>query len=118
MQQSQQPADNAMLNEQIQDCIQDCLNCNTATSDAAKNMSQQNGQNASLLAILQDAAEISLAAAHSMQRNSVLSGYICQACAEVCTHCAEVCFQAGMNEVGNACQNCASSCQQMVKMIP
>jgi hypothetical protein len=105
------------LQDQMEDCIEDCLNCHTVCLDTAMGVLQKGGQNADNVRTLLDCSEMCLTAAHFMLRNSALHGYTCQACAEICTHCAEMCFQLGENDCGNACQACAVSCQQMVKMI-
>ena len=112
----QQNTQNAMLQQQIQDCIQDCLNCHQVCRDQAHAMRQQ-GQNTDHVNLLLDCAELCLTAAHFMQHNSPLAGYVTQVCAQVCTHCKETCNQAGMNDCANACDICANSCQQMTKMV-
>lgn len=113
----QQPRENQALAGQMDDCIQDCLNCHTVSYDTAMTMLQKGVKDSSHLRIMLDCSEIALTAAHSMLRNSPMYGYICQACAEICNHCAELCFQVGENDCGNACRACANSCQQMVKMV-
>jgi hypothetical protein len=112
-----QNAGNSALEGQMQDCINDCLNCHTVCFDKASQVLQKGGQNADHVRTLQDCAEICLTAAHFMLRNSPLYGYICQACAQVCTHCADMCFQMGETDCANACRACANSCQQIVKMF-
>ena len=106
-----------MLNDQMQDCIDDCLNCHTVCLDTAMRMLQKGGEHSSYVISLLDCSEICLTSAHFMLRNSPLYGYTCQACTQICSHCAEMCFQAGENDCGNACRASAESCQQMVKMI-
>ena len=108
---------NSALEGQMQDCINDCLNCHTVCFDMASQMLQKSEQSADYTRTLQDCAEICLTAAHFMLRNSPLHGYICQACAQVCTHCADMCFQRGDADCGNACRACANSCEQIVKMF-
>ena len=111
----QQNTPNAMLQQQIQDCIQDCLNCHQVCQDEANKMRQQ-GQNTDHVNLLLDCAELCLTTAHFMQHNSPLAGYVNQACAQVCRHCEDVCAQVGMNDCANACHTCANSCEQIVKM--
>ena len=112
---SQTPKETA-LDDQMQDCIQDCLNCHTVCLDTATGALQKGGQHAEHVLLLLDCSDICLTAAHFMLRNSPLHGYVCQACAEVCTRCGEICAQMGENDCANACQACAVSCQQIVKM--
>ena len=107
----QQNTQNAMLQQQIQDC----LNCHQVCQSMANSMQQD--QNTTHRNLLLDCAELCLTAAHFMQHSSPLAGYVTQACTQVCTHCKEVCAQAGMNDCANACDICANSCQQMVKMV-
>jgi len=127
--------DNPMLEDQMQDCTNDCFTCHTVCLDTAMRVLQQSdqqqlankpisspivqqgGQHADAVRLLLDCSEICLTAAHFMLRNSPLYGYICQACAQVCSHCAGICSQIGETDGANACQACATSCQQMVKMI-
>lgn len=101
---------------QMEDCIQDCLNCHATCLDTATRAIQKGGKPDHIRTLL-DCTEICLTAAHFMIRNSPFHGYTCRACAEVCTNCAEACFQMGENDCGNACRACANSCQQMVKMV-
>jgi hypothetical protein len=107
---------NQALEGQMQDCIQDCLNCHAVCTDMAS-QALQGGKNATYVRTLLDCAEICLTAAHFMLRDSELHGYVCEACARVCTHCADLCFQMGDNDCGEACRACANSCQQIVKML-
>jgi len=111
----QQNTQNAILQQQIQDCIQDCLNCHQVCQNMATSIQQ--GQNATHRNLLLDCAELCQTTAHFLQHSSPLAGYVTQTCAQVCTHCKEVCNQAGMNDCANACDICANSCQQMSKMV-
>ncbi len=110
-----QNINNPMILGQMQDCIDDCLNCHNVCMDVAMSSLGQ-GAKAEHLKTLMDCSEICLATAHSMMRNSGLHGYFCKACQAVCTHCADVCGTMGQQDCANACQACANSCQQMVKM--
>lgn len=108
---------NQVLNDQMESCIQDCLNAHTVSLDGATQAMQQAGAKADLIRTMLDCSEICLASAHFMIRNSRLYGYVCQACASICTDCGELAFEAGMNDVGNACRACAESCNLIVKMV-
>jgi hypothetical protein len=112
-----QNASDQMLNDQMEDCTQDCLNCHAVCLDTAMRSLQKGAQAADHIRILLDCAEICLTAAHFMMRNSPMHGYTCQACAQVCDHCGEMCSQMGEKDCENACRACAVSCAQMVKMI-
>ena len=112
----QQNSDQTALQGQMEDCIQDCLNCSSTCLDTAT-QAMEKSAGIELVRSLLDCSEMSQTAAHFMLRNSPLHGYTCQACGSICTHCADLCFQAGYSDCGNACQACANSCQQMMKMM-
>ena len=112
-----QNPDNQLLNDQMADCIQNCLNSHTVCLDAASRRMEQGGQHAEHIRVMLDCSEICLTNAHLMIRNSPLYGYVCRACADVCSDCAERCYQVGEQDCGDACQASANSCQQLVKMI-
>jgi hypothetical protein len=105
---------NPLIEGQMQDCITDCLNCHNVCMDHA--MSMLGKGNPDNIASMLDCAEICLAAAHSMMRQSALHGHFCMACAAICTHCEEMCATMGDQDCANACRACAQSCEQMVKM--
>ena len=111
-----QRTDQPMVDDEMQNCIQDCLNCHTVCLDTAMSMMQKSDK-ADHTRLLLDCAEICLTSAHFMLRNSPFHGNTCQVCATICEHCAEMCFLEGENDCGNACQACAVSCQQMVKIV-
>ncbi len=105
---------NPMIIGQMQDCINDCLNCHNVCTDRA--MSTLAAGKPDHIKVLLDCAEICLASAHSMMRNSPLYGHFCNACQAICTHCADMCDSIGDQGCANACRACATSCQQIVKM--
>jgi hypothetical protein len=111
---------NPMAQEEVDQCIQDCLNCHTVCTQAVTNCLQAGGEHAQPTHIqtLLDCAEICLTAAHFMIRNSALSGYTCQACMQVCDHTAAESERTGDTDVVNACRACVESCKQIVNMIP
>ena len=110
-----QNAVNPMILGQMRDCINDCLNCHNVCMDRA--MGTLAAGKPEHVKVLLDCAEICLATAHSMMRSSQLHGYFCNACQAVCTHCAGICDTMGDRDCANACRTCATSCQQIVKMI-
>ncbi|MDQ6659689.1 MAG: four-helix bundle copper-binding protein [Chloroflexota bacterium] len=116
---TQDSTSNTGPNQQMQDCIQDCLNCHTACIRTAAQCLQAGGDHAKSDHIqnLLDAAEMSLTTAHFLMRNSALYGYACQACAKVAEHCGNECEQMGDTDCANACRNCSYSCSQMAKMV-
>jgi len=115
----QQNAGNQMGQVELQQCIQDCLNCHDACMQTARNCKQAGGDHAKPehISMLQDCAEMCQTAAHFMQHNSPLYGYVTQACAQVTTHCATECEQKGDTDCANACRTAAWSCDQVTKMV-
>lgn len=115
----QQNPGKSMGEVEIQQCIQDCLNCHAVckqTAEACKQAGGEHGKSEHIYMLL-DCAEMCLTAAHFMQHNSPLYGYICQAAAQVANHCAGECEQMGDNDCANACRNAAWSCEQLTKLV-
>ena len=108
-----------MAQVEMQQCIQDCLTCHSVCMDTAQKGRQEGGAPAEMghIQMMLDCAEICLTAAHFMQHNSPLYGYVCQAAAQVSNHCANECDQMGDSDCANACRNASSSCEQMTKMV-
>ncbi len=109
----------SMSQVEMQQCIQDCLNCHATCMRTAEAYKQAGGDHASKehIYMLLDCAEMCLTAAHFMQHNSPLYGYTCQAAMQVATHCAGECDRMGDTDCANACRICASSCEQLIKLI-
>jgi hypothetical protein len=115
----QQNTGNSMSQIEIQQCIQDCISCHDVCLQTATACEQSGGEHASPdhINILRDCAELCLVAAHFLQHNSALVGYVCQACAQATTHCGNECDRMGDTDCANACRNAAWACEQMTKMI-
>jgi hypothetical protein len=115
----QQNTGDQLSQVEMEQCIQDCLNCQTVCVQTMEKYKQAGNQqdHAAYIRLLEDCAEICLTAAHFMQRNSPLYGYTCEACAQVCTRCAGASEQMGETDCANACTICAQSCQQIVKIV-
>jgi hypothetical protein len=109
-----QNAINPMVIGQMQNCINDCLNCHKVCMDQAM-ITLATGKPEHVKVLL-DCTEICLATAHAMMRSSSLHGYFCNACQAVCTHCANMCDTIGDQDCANACRSCATACQQLIKM--
>ena len=113
-----QNRDNAMVQAEMQQCIQNCLNCYTACMNAVNGEREGSKHGKSQhTTMMQDCAEMCMTAAHFMEHNSPLFGYVCQTCAQVCNHCAGECERMGDTNCANACRNCAWSCEQMAKLV-
>ena len=104
---------------EMQQCIQDCLDCHAVCMQTAEACRQAGGEHAhdEHVYMLLDCADMCLTAAHFMQHNSPLYGYTCQACMQVCNHCAGECERMGDNDCANACRTCAQSCEQLTKLV-
>src|SRR5436305_7470389 len=115
----QQNSEQPMSQVEMQQCIQDCLDCHAVCMRTAEACRQAGGEHAhdEHVYMLLDCADMCLTAAHFMQHNSPLYGYTCQACMQVCNHCAGECEQMGDNDCANACRTCAQSCEQMTKLV-
>ncbi len=115
-----QDTGDSMIQVEMQECIQDCLDCHRVCMDTAESYRQAGNDQAQMqhITMLLDCAEMCLTTAHFMQHNSPLYGYICQACAQVSTHCAGECDLKGDTDTANACRKCAWSCGQMAKIVP
>jgi len=115
----QQNTNQSMGQVEMQQCIQDTLNCSTVCTQTAKECQKAGGDHAqpAHVQMLQDCAEMCTTAAHFMQHNSALVGYACSAAAQVTNHCANKCEQMGDSNCANACRNASWSLDQMTKMI-
>jgi hypothetical protein len=115
---SKQPSDESILSNQMEDCIQNCLNRHAVCLDTAMSLLQKGPTYADPVRILLDCSEVCATNIHFLIRNSPMYGFVLQACAQVCTHCAEVCDEIGENDCANACRASATSSEQMAKLIP
>ncbi len=110
----------SMSQVEIQQCIQDCLNCHATckrTAEACKRAGGEHGKDEHVYMLL-DCAEICLTAAHFMQHDSPLYGYVCQAALQVANHTAEECERSGDTDCANVCHTCVDSLQQVVRLLP
>ena len=111
---------NSMEQVEMQQCIQDCLDCHRVCTDTANKYKRAGKEQTHTqhITMLLDCAEMCLTTAHFMQHDSPLHVYVCQACAQVCNHCAGECDLMGDADSANACHKCAWSCEQMAKIVP
>ncbi len=103
-----------------QHCIENCIKCYKACTQAVSYCLQKGGEHAKAehINLLLNCADICQASAKFMLRGSSLHGSVCKVCAEVCNKCAEACERIGhcdeqMKECIEACRQCAESCKQM-----
>lgn len=110
------------MSEEMQRCIQECLNCHSICLQSVTYCLQMGGKHAepSHVRLLLDCAEICQTSANFMLRGSELHGRTCGVCAEVCEACARSCDQMGddamMRACADACRRCAESCRHMAAM--
>lgn len=111
------------MSADMQQCIQECLNCHSICLQTVSHCLQMGGKHADPqhIALLLDCAEICQTSANFMLRGSPLHGRTCGVCAEVCELCAQSCEQMGddamMQACAAACRRCAESCRQMAAMV-
>jgi len=109
--------------EDLQQCIQECLNCHSICLATVPYCLQKGGDHAEAahIRLLLDCAEICQTSANFMLRGSDLHARTCGVCAEICERCAEACEQLGedppMQNCAAACRRCAESCRRMTVMM-
>lgn len=104
----------------MQQCIQNCLDCHRTCLEASIHYLGIGGEHASAdhLRLLADCAQICLASADFMIRRSTFHQRTCGLCAEVCEACVQECEGMGggdqnMARCADMCRKCAESCRQM-----
>lgn len=107
------------LNQEMQQCIQDCLDCHSLCLNTITYCLQQGGHHAEPdhIQLMLDCVESCQTSANFMLRGSKLHSYFCGACAEVCEQCGQDCADMGddtqMQACAEMCWRCAKSCRQM-----
>ena len=107
------------MGSDMQQCIQECLNCHSICLATVAHCLEMGGTHASPqhIGLLLDCAEICQTSANFMLRGSALHTRTCGVCAEVCTRCAEECDRMGddaqMRACAEQCRRCADSCRRM-----
>ena len=104
---------------EIQQCIQDCMNCYNVCLQTARACQQAGGEHARQehIWMLHDCADICQAAAHFLEHSNPLYGYVTSAAAQVTNHCGEQCALMGDDDCANACKTASWSLQQVSKMV-
>ena len=109
----------ARITNEMQQCIQECLNCHSTCLQTVTYCLQQGGRHAEAghITTLLACAEICRTSADFLLLGSELHKRTCATCAEVCVRCAESCEQisggAQMKACAEACRRCADSCRRM-----
>ncbi|MCG3163149.1 MAG: putative cysteine-rich protein YhjQ [Acidobacteria bacterium] len=102
----------------LQQCIQECLDCHKICLETLSYCLQKGGQHAEVrrVSVLTTCAEVCQTSANCMVLGTDLYKFTCVACAEVCVQCATVCEQIGgdprLQACAEACRRCAESCRQ------
>lgn len=108
--------------EELQECIEECLNCYAACTMTAQHCLITGGEMAGvdLVSVLLDCAELCHTSANFMLRGSPYHTITCGACAELCRACAEGCSSIEGDEqlehCAEMCTACAESCERMAAM--
>ena len=105
-----------VIDEEMQECIDNCHQCHELCSAAMQYCLQKGDEYAALghIRVLIDCAQICQSCEDFLLRGSDLHPAICEACAKVCLRCAESCLGLDsdplMKECADSCQRCADSC--------
>jgi hypothetical protein len=109
------------MSTEMQQCINECLNCHAICMETVTHCLQLGGKHAEArhIRLLLDCAEICQTSANFMLRGSDLHSRTCSVCAEVCARCADECERMAvsgdeiMKRCAEACRRCAQLCQRM-----
>jgi len=111
------------LSGDMQQCIQNCLECHSICLATVPHCLQMGGEHASRehITTLLDCAEICQTSANFMLLNSPLHPRVCGVCAEACERCAQECERMAngdqqMLACAEVCRRCAESCGRMASM--
>lgn len=108
-----------MFQMDMQNCIDECLNCHRVCTETLKHCLQEGGRHAlaNHINALTDCAQICSLSADFMLRGSELHHHTCGVCAEACEKCAQSCENVNdspeMQRCIDACRRCAESCRHM-----
>lgn len=106
----------------MEGCIALCLASHRTSLQTAQHCIEMPRRDmpASDISTLLDCAEICLATAHSMMRQSPQHAILCEACARVCDACATSCERYRADKVmarcATECRTCAEACRRMATM--
>lgn len=117
-----QTVGHTMMSKDMEQCIQECLNCYSVCTATVQHCLQMGGKHAEQQHIntMMDCAEICRTAADFMLRGSSHHAHVCGECADICRECEASCRALGddqmMQQCADACRRCAESCQRMAGM--
>lgn len=105
------------MNAEMEQCIQNCLNCHHVCYEMALNHCLESGgkhTEPKHFRLMLNCAEICQTSANFMLSGSELHKLTCGVCAQVCEACANDCEAIGnMDECVAACRKCVESCRKM-----
>ena len=105
------------LSSEMQQCIQNCLDCHaTCLTMQANHCLEAGGKHVEQthFKLMMDCAQICITSADFMLRQSAHHKHICAECADICNACADSCEAVGdMQMCVEACRKCAQSCGAM-----
>ena len=105
--------------DEMQECIEACLNCHAACTMAAQHCLAEGGELADIdtIGVLLDCAEICQTSANFLLRGSPYHVVTCAACAEICRVCEETCRAiTGDDQLADCAETCASCAEQCERM--
>lgn len=110
------------LSQDMQDCIQDCLDCHSICVATTMHCLDMGGKHAARehITTLLACAEICQISARFMLMESPLHARTCEVCAEACERCAQECERLAegdrlMLDCAETCRRCAQSCREMAR---
>jgi len=120
IQQEETSAGSVTHRSDLDQCIENCLECYRQCELALANSYKQESEIASdHLVLLSSCAEICRTSAKFMLLESPFHGETCNVCSNVCLACAESCEDMdddSLKDCIQACRKCAESCAEMSKM--
>lgn len=107
-----------MMNQNVHDCIQACLECLEACNHCFNQCLQEDDVKmmAGCIRLDRECADLCALAVQSMQRNSPFMAQICALCADVCEACGNECQKHDHDHCqacAQACFKCAEACRKM-----
>lgn len=111
------------ISQDLQQCIQDCLDCYQICKTTISNCLQLGGKHAEAghINLLADCAEICQTSAAFMLRNSDRYGWVCDVTADICNECVRGCEKfeddAIMKECADVCRRCAITCKRLAGTV-
>jgi hypothetical protein len=111
------------VSSDVQQCIQNCLDCHNSCLNTVTYCLQQGQHHAdpAHIVMMLDCAEMCQTSANFMLRHSAFHMRTCDVCAEICKACAADCQKFSddmqMQSCADMCRRCAQSCQSMAAMM-